>query len=176
MRLNPIFLLPLFAVAACVPSKPQPTPQPRPQPQPAPVAEAPKARPAGEWIDWSIEPGTWVYRADARGSLALFGPAGADALVTLRCDKARARIFLSVAGAGSGGAMLVRTSSTMKPLPAAQASTSPAYLAAELLPRDAILDAIAYSRGRFAIEASGLRSMAIPSWAEIGRVIEDCRS
>lgn len=175
MRLNPIFLLPLLAIAACVPSKPQPTPQPRPQPQPAPVAEVPKARPAGEWIDWPIEPGTWVYRADARGSLALFGPVGADAIVTLRCDKARTRVFLSLAGSGSGGSMLVRTSSMMQALPTAQASITPPYVAAELSPRDAILDAIAYSRGRFAIEVSGLRPMAIPNWAEIGRVIEDCR-
>lgn len=174
MRLNHLILPALLALAACVPSKPAPRPQPQPAPAAAPVAEAVKARPAGEWIDWPIEAGTWVYRTDARGSLALFGPAGADALVTLRCDKARARIFLSVAG-NSGGSMLVRTSSTMKPLPTVQASASPAYLAAELLPRDAILDAIAYSRGRFAIEASGLRPMAIPNWAEIGRVIEDCR-
>lgn len=174
MRLNHPILLPLLALAACVPSKPEPTPQPKPQPAPAPVAEAPRPRPAGEWIDWPIEPGTWAYRADARGSLALFGPAGKDATLTLRCDKARTRIFLSVAGQ-SGGPMVLRTSSSMKSLPAAQASTTPAYVAAELMPRDAILDAIAYSRGRFAIEVSGLRPMAIPNWAEIGRVIEDCR-
>ncbi|MBK6707357.1 MAG: hypothetical protein IPG54_07635 [Sphingomonadales bacterium] len=176
MRLNPLILLPLLALAACVPSKPEPVPQPKPQPVPPPVVIAPQpVRPAGEWVDWPIEPGTWVYRADTRGSLALFGPAGANATVTLRCDKARARIFLSVSGTAQGSPMVVRTSSTMKSLVASQASTAPPYVAAELLPRDAILDAIAYSRGRFAIEIAGLRPMAIPNWAEIGRVIEDCR-
>ncbi|MCC6477875.1 MAG: hypothetical protein IT552_01515 [Sphingomonadaceae bacterium] len=177
MRLNHLILLPLLALAACVPSKPEPVPQPKPQPVPPPVVVAPQpVRPAGDWIDWPIEPGTWVYRTDTRGSLALFGPAGANATVTLRCDKGRGRVFLSVSGTSQSGALTVRTSSTMKSFAASQASTEPPYFAAELMPRDPILDAIAYSRGRFAIEITGLRPMAIPNWAEIGRVIEDCRS
>ena len=177
MRLNHLILLPLLALAACVPSKPEPVPQPRPQPVAPPVVVAPPpVRPAGDWIDWPIEPGTWVYRTDARGSLALFGPAGANATVTLRCDKGRGRIFLSVSGTARTGPMLVRTSSAMKSLPASQASTEPHYVASELVPGETILDAIAYSRGRFAIEVNGIRPMAIPNWAEIGRVIEDCRN
>ena len=177
MRLNHLILLPLLALAACVPSKPEPVPQPKPQPAPPPVVVAPQpVRPAGDWIDWPLQPGTWAYRTDARGSLALFGPAGANATVTLRCDKARGRIYLSVSGISQSGALTVRTSSIMKSFAASQASTEPPYVAAELMPRDPILDAIAYSRGRFAIEIAGVRPMAIPNWAEIGRVIEDCRS
>ncbi len=178
MRLNHLILLPLLALAACVPSKPQPVPQPKPQPVPPPVVvEQPKppVRPAGEWIDWPIEPGTWVYRSDARGSLALFGPAGANATLTLRCDKGRGRIYLSVAGTAQSGSFLIWTSSTMKAFEPMQASGEPPYVAADIAPRDPILDAIAFSRGRFAIEVGGLRPMAIPNWAEIGRVVEDCR-
>ena len=111
MRLNHLILFPLLALAACVPSKPEPVPQPKPQPVPPPVVVAPQpVRPAGDWIDWPIEPGTWVYRTDTRGSLALFGPAGANATVTLRCDKARARIFLSISSISQSGALTVRTS------------------------------------------------------------------
>lgn len=176
MRLNHLILLPLLALAACVPSKPEPVPQPKPQPVPPPVVVAPQpVRPSGDWIDWPIEPGTWVYRTDARGSLALFGPAGANATVTLRCDKTRARVFLSVSGAAQTGSIVIRTSSTLKSLAAVQSSTEPPYVAAELLPSDAILDAMAFSRGRFAVEIQGLRPIAIPNWAELGRVIEDCR-
>lgn len=176
MRLNHLILLPLLALAACVPSKPEPVPQPKPQPVPPRVVVAPQpVRPSGDWIDWPIEPGTWVYRTDARGSLALFGPAGANATVTLRCDKTRARVFLSVSGAAQTGSIVIRTSSTMKSLAAVQSSTEPPYVAAELLPSDAILDAMAFSRGRFAVEIQGLRPIAIPNWAELGRVIEDCR-
>ncbi|RDV02796.1 hypothetical protein DXH95_12735 [Sphingorhabdus pulchriflava] len=177
MRWNHLILLPLLALAACVPSKPEPVPQPKPQPAPPAVVEAPKpVRPTGEWIDWPLAPGTWVYRTDARGSLALFGPAGANATVTLRCDRSRSRIYLSVNGSGHSGTFLIRTSSTMKAFEPVQASNEPPYVAAEIMPRDAILDAIAYSRGRFAVEVGGLRPLAIPNWNEISRVVEDCRS
>jgi hypothetical protein len=179
MRLKLLILLPLLAVAACVPSKPAPAPQPQPKPAPPVVAAPPPppaSRPAGEWIDWPIESGTWAYRADDRGSLALFGPAGANATLTLRCDKARSRVFLSVGGSGTAADFTIRTSSTMKSFASAQASGTPPYVAAEIDPRDPILDAMAFSRGRFAIEVGGLRAMAIPNWGEIGRVIEDCRS
>ncbi len=71
--------------------------------------------------------------------------------------------------------MTVRSSSTLKSFAATQASATPAYVAAEIDPRDSILDGIAFSRGRFAIALAGGRSMAIPAWAETGRVIEDCR-
>jgi hypothetical protein len=48
--------------------------------------------------------------------------------------------------------------------------------AAEIAPTDPILDAMALSRGRIAIEADGTQPIAIPSWAEITRIVEDCRA
>ncbi len=41
--------------------------------------------------------------------------------------------------------------------------------------RDPILDAMALTKGRFAIEAQGTQTLYIPAWAEVTRVIEDCR-
>jgi hypothetical protein len=41
--------------------------------------------------------------------------------------------------------------------------------------RDALLDAIAFSRGRFALEAAGLETLYLPSYPEISRVVQDCR-
>jgi hypothetical protein len=40
---------------------------------------------------------------------------------------------------------------------------------------DPLLDAMASSRGRIGISASGLAALVVPPWAEVGRVIEDCR-
>jgi hypothetical protein len=118
--------------------------------------------------------GTWVYRSDQRGSIALYGTTGTDALVTLRCDKARSRLFLSRAS-DVGGTMMVRTSSTSKPLAVQPTGGKPAYAASEIGVSDAILDAMAFSRGRIALEIAGAQSIAIPVWSEIGRVVEDCR-
>jgi hypothetical protein len=34
---------------------------------------------------------------------------------------------------------------------------------------------MAFSRGRFVVEIEGLRWAVLPSWSEVGRVVEDCR-
>jgi len=38
-----------------------------------------------------------------------------------------------------------------------------------------LLDAMALSKGKFAIGAEGMAPLTLPSWAEVSRVIEDCR-
>jgi hypothetical protein len=40
---------------------------------------------------------------------------------------------------------------------------------------DPLLDAIAFSRGRFAVEAPGLPTLILPTWPEPARVVEECR-
>lgn len=48
-------------------------------------------------------------------------------------------------------------------------------MVASFAARDPLLDAMAFSRGRFAIQSDGLPTLYVPSWPEIGRVLEDCR-
>lgn len=145
--------------------------------KPAPVvAPAAPTRPVGEWPDWPVEAGDWVYRRDDRGSVAHFGPLGQNAIVTLRCDKMRGRIHLARAGAGPAGSFVVRSSSAMKEFVASPNGATPPYLIIEIMPSDPILDAMAFSRGRIALEVAGQPAIAIPSWAEIARITEDCRN
>jgi hypothetical protein len=169
------------SVASCAApppaSKPAAVPQaPVVKPAPVqPVAPAPVAQPSGHWTDWPMQQGSWVYRRDDRGSIALYGVPGSDALVTLRCDKGRGRVYLSRAG-GAGSALTMRTSSTSKTVAAQPTGGQPPYIAAEMQTIDPLLDAMAYSRGRIALEVPGLLNIAIPVWSEIGRVVEDCRA
>lgn len=176
MRLKYLALASLIGLAAC--SSPPPPEPPKPvvvKPVVVPPTQPPALiQPRGEWGDWPLSAGDWVYRQDDRGSIALFGTPGADALVTLRCDTGRQRIYLSRAADG-GNTITVRSSSTMKQLSAGPTGGAPPYVAAEIMPRDAILDAMIYSRGRIAIEVPGALSIAIPSWTEIAKVVEDCR-
>lgn len=179
LRGLPALLIGVAALAGCAPTvvpqparpvalpTPTPTPAPRPTPAPPPPATA-------DWRDWPVTPGSWVYRQDARGSIALFGQIGQDAELTLRCDRARQSVYLSRRGEGHG-ALTIRTSSTLRSLNAQPTGGTPAYVAVELTPRDSLLDAIGFSRGRFIVEGGALPTLVVPAWGEILRVIEDCR-
>jgi hypothetical protein len=95
--------------------------------------------------------------------------------MTLRCDRGRQRLYLARAASVAAGTMTIRTSATLKSFAAVPAGGNPPYLATEIMPTDRILDAIASTRGRIAIETNGMPSIAIPIWSEVPRVIEDCR-
>ena len=168
----PLALLALL-VAACVPRAAPPPPAPPPRPTPAPVAPPPPL--AANWEDWPRTPGTWRYERDARGSRAMFGAAGSDALAVLRCDLGTRQVYLSRSGTVAG-AMTIRTSAMARALAAQSTGGTPPYVAVALSPRDALLDAIAFTRGRFAIEQPGLAPLVLPPYAEVARVIEDCRA
>jgi len=149
-----------------------PAPEPIPAPTPSPTPTPPPL--SDDWRDWPVTQGSWVYRQDGRGSIALFGQLGRDAELTLRCDTARQRVYLSRRGQGSG-VLTIRTSSTLRSLNAQPTGGTPAYIAVELTPRDSLLDAIGYSRGRFIVEGAGQATLVVPAWGEVLRVIDDCR-
>ena len=168
-----------LALASCA-SAPEPESRPAPPvpvPGPAPItAPAPSPTPRGmDWRDWPLTLGTWAYRRDERGSIALFGMTGQDAELTLRCDRGRGRLYLSRRGDAPQGTLTVRTSNTLRTLTMLPTGAAPAYLATELGPRDALADAMGFSRGRFVVEGAGLPTLVVPAWPEILRVAEDCR-
>ncbi len=173
-----ILALPLFLLACAK----EPAPQPQAAPAPVVVAPKPMLAPVSlddNWQDAPRSAGDWVYRRDARGSVALFGPSGADASFIIRCDSAARRIFLSRAGAfpgGDSGMMTIRASSGLKSFAVKNNGDSPAYIAATLPVNEPQLDAMAFSRGRFLVSVKGGADLVIPSWPEVARVIEDCRA
>ena len=168
-------LLP-FLLAACVPAGRPPEGPPAPPPAriatPAPFTPVPEL--GSDWRDWPLTPGEWRYRRDARGTVALFGQSGADALLLLRCDPGERRMFLSVSGTDATP-LTLRASSTARVVPVQPTGGAPAYIAAAFAPTDPLLDALAFSRGRFVVEQAGRPPLVVPAHAEIGRVTEDCR-
>ncbi len=181
LPMKPTLALLIGLSAISCSSRPQPAaPPPRPQlPAVAPRPPVAVAAPQSEsWQDWPLSPGDWAYRKDERGSVALFGKVGQDADFVARCDRSRSRVYLSRAGAfaaGDTGRMTVRASTALQTYPVANAGGTPAYIAAELSTTDPQLDAIAFSRGKFLISVKGGSDLVIPAWAELARVVEDCR-
>lgn len=160
------------ALASCVPRvAPPPVPVEPPRALPVPPPPAPRAV---NWRDRPQTPGTWSYRRDERGSIALFGEPGDDASLTLRCDLGLRRLYLSRPGT-SLAPMTVRTTSTTRQLTVQPTGGTPPHVAAAFAAGDPLLDAMGFSRGRFAVEQAGAEPLAVPAWAEIERVTQDCR-
>jgi hypothetical protein len=159
----------LLVLTGCA-SRPAPAPPSAPTPPPIETTTdrviPPVVPPPADWRDLPLSAGDWTYAERASGSEARFGPAGAAALI-LRCDKSAGRLTLARQGGGMAGAMIVRTTGEARNFPAASAI---------LAPSDALLDALAFSRGRFIVEQAGRPPLVLPAWPEAARVVEDCRS
>ncbi len=163
------------ALAACVPPAPQPTPAPTattaaaPRPaQPAPAAVENFAH----WQDAPQTPGDWHYRAAGREQFADFrSPAGGQ-IAQLACTAARDVSLTVYARAPGATSITIRTEHTDRALRAVAGETSVSAVAAA---SDPLLDAVAFTKGRFAVIVPGGPQLFLPSWPEVIRVIEECR-
>ena len=163
----------LRLLPACVSAPDAPRPQqtaPRPTPAPSVSTALPPPAPV-EWQYRPATPGTWSYRTEGAGSAATFSSPASGTLLSVRCDPAAGRVSFLRAGAGQGS-LTIRTSFGAVSWPATSSSSG---IFAVRAASDTVLDQIAYSRGRFAVETQGLETLILPAWAELGRVIEDCR-
>jgi hypothetical protein len=124
-------------------------------------------------MDFPQTPGDWRYRQSGNLSAAEFG-AGQ---FRIECNRANRTISLVRPGGASGAApaMHVLTETREGTLGTTPQGQQPPTVAAMLPAGDPLLDAMAFSKGRFAIETSGLPTLYLPSWPEVTRVIEDCR-
>lgn len=172
-RLSLASLAPIIGAAAlsgCIPATPRPEAAAPVQQAPRPAPPGPRPVPGSDWRDWPLTPGDWRYQRTAQGSGATFGTSGVTRL-TFACDPRTRQIRLG-RPASVPGTVTIRTSSTTRSL-TAHAVASGAELSLPVA--DPLLDAMAFSRGRFTIEQGGQVPLVIPAYAEIGRVIEDCR-
>ncbi|MBC2661564.1 hypothetical protein H7F50_07335 [Novosphingobium flavum] len=148
-----------------------PPPAPRPVAPPPPAAAAPPA----DWRDAPRTPGTWRWAMEAGRSTARYGLPGEPSLASLACDPASRTTILWTNRTASGPTMLTITAtSTRRALTASPAPDG--GMAVSLPARDPLNDAMAFSRGRFMLEVAGFPALYLPAWAEVGRVIEDCRA
>ena len=174
-----VLALSLLAVTCCQ------TPQPAPPAAPpvatnvrtqAPVppevrASVPLPIPAQTaWEDRPQTPGDWKYMRDQDGaSRAMFVRSG-QVMFGMSCKPSR-RIRLVVPDA-TATQMVVRSETTDRMLTGQREDGA---LQVELPANDPLLDAMAITRGRFAVEVEGKSALYLPAWAEVTRVIEDCR-
>lgn len=138
-----------------------------------------------DWRETPLTQGGWTLRQGAAGSSAEFAPTAAPAQLVVRCDPARRSVRLMLRAAspaarpGATRVFIVRTSSHERRL---AATGFAATVEAELPARDPLLDAVVFSRGRWALgieapaSASGAAMLVLPVAPEVARIVEDCRN
>ena len=105
-------------------------------------------------------PGQWLYVPGVSGSESRFGN-----LLSMRCDRAARVVVVQRIGAAPS-TLTIATSSVSRTLP----------VGGRIAASDRLLDAIAFSRGRFLVAGGAGPVLAVPSWPEAARSIEDCRN
>jgi hypothetical protein len=166
-----LVLAPLV-LAGCVSAPVAPPPR-LPVYRPAPPPPPPPA-PAPNWENGVLTPGNWSYTKDVRGGLALYGFAGSNPSVSIRCETTSRRIYVSRPGSAAGQ-MTLRATTGARAYGAVPTAGAQPFVAAEIAPTDPQLDALAFSRGRFLVGLTGTPDIVVPSAPEVARVIEDCR-
>lgn len=156
-------LLLLAAGCTAVPKAPPPAPARPPAVIAAPPPPAMPAMPDQPWDELPVVEGGWTYDAAARRA-RFVDDAGAER-ASLTCTAPQSSVRLALPGE-TAAAVEILTSSAAR-------QTALRGGAADIGAADAMLDAIAFSRGRFALSASQL--LVLPVQSEIGRLIEDCR-
>ncbi len=156
----------LALVAACVPATKPPVQAPRPVPTTPAAPPKPAPPPPTDWRDAPQTPGDWRITSPGIANFA-------NGTFGIRCNRAASTISLFRSGTSAGSASLtITTSDTNRALAAHPVSGG---IQVDLSASDRLLDSMAFSRGRFMVQAQGMAPLYIPSWSEISRVIEDCR-
>lgn len=128
------------------------------------------------WIDAGLTPGSWGYEDRGNLTLAAFTGPASGTVFAIHCWRPSRTIALNMAGqSGPNPALTIRTETATRAVAARLDIGEFANVTASLRGDDPLLDAMALSKGRFAVEADGLAPLYLPSHAEVSRVIEDCR-
>jgi hypothetical protein len=161
------------APVAAPPPAPAPTPTPTPTPTTAPQLGEPEF---ANFLDAPQTRGTWFYSARANQTRAVFGPNPSDVSFMMVCNAADGAITLIRADSAElQRTARIRTETRRRSLTMTTPRAGSGIISAELGARDPLLDAMAITKGRFAVETAGLPTLYLPAWVEVTRVIEDCR-
>ncbi|QYJ08402.1 hypothetical protein [Qipengyuania flava] len=131
------------------------------------------------WEDWIVRPrtpGDWSYTATPTGTAAIYGRAGERPEFAVSCPFSTRRIVFTRYGdtLSEGAPLVIRTETATGSLTLGPGNSADAK-SANLAATDPLLDTMALTRGRFAVETAGMPAIYLPAWAEVTRVIEDCR-
>ncbi|XUU59814.1 hypothetical protein ACRAQ6_09560 [Erythrobacter sp. HA6-11] len=173
-RSAPAATTPAAQPAAEAASRPAPTPSPTVAPvtMPPPIME----QLPENWMDQPRAPGDWTYERESSETFALYGEGRDNMRAIIRCDLRTRQVGIGMFGVQTSSArMQIHTETLSRTLEATQRESAMPLVAAEVDANNRLLDAMAITKGNFAMQVDGARILYLPGWAEVTRVIEDCR-
>ena len=133
---------------------------------------------AAQDVDFSyspVSPGSWTYREITGGSDASFVDGTGATRLVIACGKITRLVTISKASAAPAASLSFWTSSASRSL-GARFDQPSGRVIAQVGGMDPLLDALAFSRGRFAAMMPGSPALVLPAGPEIAHVVEDCRA
>ena len=122
-----------------------------------------------------VSPGSWSYNATPSGSEAAFMDGTGTRRVVVSCMRSTRQVSISRASPAPAATVNVWTSSTSRALPS-RFEQAVQRVTATTTAYDPLLDAVAFSRGRFALSLPGSPTLVVPTAPEVDHVVEDCRA
>ena len=121
-----------------------------------------------------VSPGAWTYRAVSGGSEATFVDSTNTARIVVLCSTVTRLVTISRISTAPAATLSFWTSSVTRDLPA-RFDANARRVITQVAARDPLLDAMVFSRGRFAISMPGSPALVVPAGTEVAHVVEDCR-
>jgi len=129
-------------------------------------------------VDFSyspVTPGAWNYRAVSGGAEAAFVDTSGMTRMIIGCGTTTRLVTLSRVSVMPATNLSIWTSSGSRSL-TARFDPSAQRVITQLGSADTLLDAIAFSRGRFAVMMPGGPALVLPAGTEVAHIVEDCRA
>jgi len=130
---------------------------------------------AADYSNSPVQPGSWSYVPTTTGSEARFMDSTGIIRVAVRCSRSTRQVAIARTSAAPAASLAVWTTSLSRTMPA-RFEANAMRVETQLSPYDALLDAIAFSRGRIAVAMPGSPPIVLAPGPEAARVIEDCRA
>ena len=130
--------------------------------------------PAADFSNSPMMPGTWSYLAVPNGSNARFTDGTGTIRISLGCNRTSRGVTIARTSAAPAATLSIWTSTSSRDQPATFEQSAQRVIAT-FNAQDTMLDAIVFSRGRFAVSMPGAPAFVIPTGPEAARIVEDCR-
>ncbi len=127
-----------------------------------------------DYADSPLLPGSWSYLTVPGGSNARFTDPTGTIRISVGCNKTSRGVTIARTSTAPAASLSIWTSTSSRSQPA-MFEQSAQRVIATFNAQDTMLDAIVFSRGRFAVSMPGAPAFVIPTGPEPARIVEDCR-